>query len=220
MTRIRSTFVIHFVLVASMVAVSIWGAFTLPSDVRLPIHWNASLEVDRWAGKTEGLWLMPAIATVLGVVMGLAPRLRRASRGLERSLPMYCVIWLAVTMLFVVLHVSIVGSVGGLGLDPTAALPYGLGVMLVAMGNVMGKLRKNPIAGVRSTATMGSEEVWGKTHRSLGRILVALGLGGLVLALCGYPSIAMRCMAFGTIASSLVARIHAHVLERRRRRMI
>jgi uncharacterized membrane protein len=51
-------------------------------------------------------------------------------------------------------------------------------VLLLALGNVLGKARHNAVFGVRTPWTLADARVWDKTHRFVGRGWV---LGGLVL---------------------------------------
>ncbi|HZF27600.1 MAG TPA: SdpI family protein [Gammaproteobacteria bacterium] len=68
-------------------------------------------------------------------------------------------------------------------------LPYGLlapvlvGVAFVVLGNGMGRLRKNPIIGIRNAWTFHDDEVWLRTHRLLARVVVVGGLALVVTAL-------------------------------------
>jgi hypothetical protein len=42
---------------------------------RIPVHWNAAGEVDRYGGRLEGLLLLPAIALVVYLLMLFLPRI-------------------------------------------------------------------------------------------------------------------------------------------------
>ncbi len=55
-----------------------------------------------------------------------------------------------------------------------------VGLVLIMVGNVLGKLRQNQLLGVRTRWTLGDERVWDKTHRFTGWAMV---LGGVVLLL-------------------------------------
>ena len=55
-----------------------------------------------------------------------------------------------------------------------------LGVLLIALGNVMPKARMNGLFGVRTSWSMSSDEVWRKSQRFGG--FTAVAAGALLLA--------------------------------------
>ena len=49
------------------------------------------------------------------------------------------------------------------------------GVMLIVVGNILGKLRANYVIGIRTRWTLADPTVWDKTHRFTGRLMFAGG---------------------------------------------
>lgn len=214
-SNVRSTLAIHLVLLGLMLALSSWGAFALPADVRVPIHWNWRLEPDRWAGKIEVLLLTPAISVFVAFVLAVAPQLDPRNRNLERSFAAYRTTWLALASFFAVLHVELVGSAAGWPVDVTSAMPIALAFLLVAIGNVMGKVRRNRVMGARTPWTLASDEVWTKTNRATGRLLVIVGLAGFLLALAAPLRLAFGVLTIGAIATAVFAVVHSYITWRR-----
>jgi uncharacterized membrane protein len=60
-------------------------------------------------------------------------------------------------------------------LRPVAAA---VGVLLIAVGNYLGKARRNAIFGLKTPWTLADDTVWDRTHRFTGLGMV---LGGIVL---------------------------------------
>lgn len=60
--------------------------------------------------------------------------------------------------------------------DVSTVAPLAVGVMMVLMGSVMGKIRPNWFVGIRTPWTLSSKSSWVRTHRLGGWLLVALGL--------------------------------------------
>ena len=52
----------------------------------------------------------------------------------------------------------------------------GIGLLFIVLGNYMGKVRKNFFIGIRTPWTLASDEVWNRTHRLGGKILILIGL--------------------------------------------
>jgi uncharacterized membrane protein len=69
--------------------------------------------------------------------------------------------------------------------DVSSALLGGVSVLLVFVGNLMGKVRRNFFIGIRTPWTLASERVWHDTHRLAGKSLVAAGLASFAAALWG-----------------------------------
>ena len=86
--------------------------------------------------------------------------------------------WVGVAALVLPLALVLHAALG----DGGAALPplllAGIGLCLVLVGNVMGKLRPNARVGIRTPWTLAHARVWDQTHRFGGKALV---LGGLLL---------------------------------------
>jgi len=57
------------------------------------------------------------------------------------------------------------------------------GVLLLAVGNYLGKARRNWFIGLKTPWTLADDGVWDKTHRYTGR---GLFLGGLALIVLGF----------------------------------
>ena len=68
-------------------------------------------------------------------------------------------------------------------MNTTAVLTAAIGVMLIVMGNFMGKIRSNFVFGMRTPWTLSSELSWNKTHRLTGKLFMLWGLVVLGLSL-------------------------------------
>jgi uncharacterized membrane protein len=67
------------------------------------------------------------------------------------------------------------------------ALLGGIGIGIVLLGNVLGKVRRNFWLGVRTPWTLASDRVWYATHRLAAKTMVAGGLAALGAAVLGLP---------------------------------
>src|SRR5262249_13952430 len=50
-----------------------------------------------------------------------------------------------------------------------------VGVMFSVLGNWMGKIRRNFYVGIRTPWTLANDEVWERTHRSGGKVMMLIG---------------------------------------------
>jgi immunity protein, SdpI family len=163
------------------------GILLVYSDLpaRIPIHWNARGEVDgygaRWVLFPLGPGLMAAELLVFAVLPALSPK--RFDVDAFRST--YVRIML-VAVAFPAYIVAIVAGAALTGrLDVTGAILGGVSVLLIVIGNVMGKVRRNFFIGIRTPWTLASERVWYATHRLAAKSIVATSIASLGAALWG-----------------------------------
>jgi uncharacterized membrane protein len=87
-----------------------------------------------------------------------------------------------------------------------------LGVAIVLIGDLLPRVRRNHVIGIRTARTMGDPYVWTRTHRTAGYAMVALGfILSIVAAIAPgpmMPAIVLPAAAVGTAAVALVHRQH------------
>jgi uncharacterized membrane protein len=160
---------------------------------RVPQHWNAAGEIDRWGRPEEAAWTMPIILALMWALFLALPKLSPKPAPMDSFFGAYETMTLAVLSFMALLHWSILqASIAPL--DVPRVMAAGMCGMGVVMGNVIGRLRRNHFAGIRTPWTMESDEVWHRTHMHAGRIVFFSSLVGLILALLGFPPLA--CIIF------------------------
>ena len=164
--------------------------FILGPDV-VPAHYNFAGEVDRMGSKYEYI-AFPCIAAASGAIFLLLAKQARAKEWKSYELTEKVVLVSAVG------EVLLFNGMGGFFMWRAAAYTEGiaapampaidimrffsllLGVLLIALGNVMPKARMNGLFGVRTLWSMSSDEVWRKSQRFGG--FSAVAAGALLLA--------------------------------------
>jgi hypothetical protein len=111
------------------------------------------------------------------------------------------VLWVVVLMLGV--HAGVVAAALGHGSLAPRIINVVMGASLIALGNVMPRLRPNIVAGVRTRGTRTDPGRWRATHRILG---VAFVVAGAITILVG-----LAAPAFG-LTTALVALVLACVI--------
>lgn len=172
----RPFIVIGIAIVAFMTLVSVWAWLQLPADAQVPIHFGLNGTANRYAGKTVGLFLSPAIAAGILVVLAVIPAVEPRAEHLARSGPAYTAVTVAVLGFLALTHLTAVASALGSDIDVMQPISLGLGVVLLIMGNYLGKVRSNYLFGIRTPWTLTSERAWARTHRSGGRLFALEGL--------------------------------------------
>jgi uncharacterized membrane protein len=160
----------------------------------MPIHWNASGQVDGYAGKTFAALFTPtvniAMALLISVLALIDPRVRKSDPDTHSNFrKTFKIIRLAITCFMSVVSLAVICIGAGYALDMSRIICIGFALLFGVLGNFMGKLRPNYVVGIRTPWTLESPEVWIKTHRLTGRLMVAASILLLIACLVFPPSI-------------------------------
>jgi uncharacterized membrane protein len=180
-----------FVLVAiGTTYVSIERERLFPEKV--PTHWGPNGKPDAFTSREAllpMLWIMPSILLGLVLLGRALPWMSPNDYTIETFRPTYEYVFFLVTLLLAYLHTVILLTQMQILTDVSRCLVGGLFVLFAAMGNVMGKVRKNFFVGIRTPWTLASDTVWEATHRVGAWCFVGIGLLGLALLFTPLPAI-------------------------------
>jgi uncharacterized membrane protein len=181
----KAALVIGVVLVLVSVGMSLWAYPSLPE--RVPTHWDLGGHVNGYSSRIVAVSLMPIVIAFTWVLMLVLPVISPRGFRFDQSADAYYESLLAVIAVLVVLHFIVLRAQLGLSAPPNTQFFIPIGILLVILGNLMGKFRKNFFIGVRTPWTLASDEVWLRTNRLGGRLSV---IGGLALIVCSFFSAA------------------------------
>ena len=186
MNRRTADWLSYFFIVAlAILAAVLWPRLPDP----MPSHWNAAGEVDGTMAKVPGTLLLIALPVFVLIVFRIIPAI--SPKGFRTDQFMGVVNLLQVITVVFTALVSIVVLLAAIGVDldmPLIVLS-GTGLLLIAIGNQLGKVRKNFFIGIRTPWTLASDEVWAKTHRLGGWMMVLAGVVMLAGGLFGLSPI-------------------------------
>lgn len=175
-----------------LIAMLVYGLIVYPSlPERVPIHWNVNGVADNWGSREMAIFFTPLLGALLWALFMVAPRLDPLTiTSPERFsyAPFMDTIlrYGSLMMIFMaVIHVITLGIAMGWPIQIGNAIMVAIGFLFAALGNEMGRLKRNSFAGIRMPWTLANEEVWRISHRVGGRAMVATGLlsalAGIVL---------------------------------------
>jgi uncharacterized membrane protein len=147
----------------------------LPEQV--PTHWNWRGEVDDTAAKFPGAFMGPLIIAGLWILLPLLRRIDPRRRNYERFDETFWVFLNVLALGLVLLQGVALGAALGAPFEVGRLVLGGVGVLFLALGNYLPRLRSNWWMGIRTPWTLDNEDVWRRTHRLGGRTFV---IGGLV----------------------------------------
>jgi uncharacterized membrane protein len=154
---------------------------------RIPTHWNAAGEIDRWGTRVTGLLVPPLVGLGLYLLLLFAPRVDPGRANYASFADTYLLIRTAVLAVIVVFYGVTCLSARGGPVSMQVVAPLAVGVLFVVLGSVMGKIRPNWFVGVRTPWTISSKVSWVRTHRLGGWLFIALGLGFVATGVYGGP---------------------------------
>ena len=186
----------------------------------IPIHWNIYWQLDAYAGKPLGTLLLPPVNIglfLLGFVLPpLDPRLRACDEETRAStLRALRALLLAGTSFLCCFQLAILASALGISVNIFLVVQVGAGLVVLVAGNLLTKLRPNHLIGVRVPWTLNSREVWMKTHRFSGRLLVAAAIGLIALAFVVPPKLYFLSVFFPfLLLVAIVPAVYAYRLSK------
>ncbi len=182
---------------AAGLAVSIgawlWLQNALPQDAaHIPVHWGFDGQPDRFTARGEALAtfaLLPGAGVVLTILFALIPAIEPLRENLQRGRRAYLTAWFGAQAMMALVSVGVallmVRAAGGATSDVdlfVRAMIAGVAVLLVALGDVLPKTRPTFFLGVRTPWTLTSDLAWERANRLAGRLMVLVGLWGVVAA--------------------------------------
>ena len=209
MTTTRAN-VICLLFIATVIAIACFLYSELPQQI--PTHWNIEGEIDDYTEKPWGVIVMPLVAILAFAIMRLIPVI--SPKGFRTDKFMDVINVFTVTLVGFLSGVGILVLLQASGRDVhiNAMIFAGIGLLLIVLGNYMGKIRKNFFIGIRTPWTLASDEVWSRTHRLGGRVFVLLGL---FLMLNSFFDFREAWLAGVIVVTALIPFVYSFLLYRR-----
>lgn len=176
-TSFRNLWVMSGIVLALMLALSLWAWFQIPAGAVVPIHFDINGNPDAYGNPFPGLFLLPIVSLFVVLLIGLIPRIEPRQENFQMSARAYRATWGVLLLFLAGLHTIIVLStlqLVSMNLFGTF-LPLAMGILFLVLGNWMPKVRSNFMFGIRTPWTLSSDMSWNKTHRLGGRLMMAIG---------------------------------------------
>ncbi len=173
-----------YAVMMTLVAVSAVGSAVLmalmPNTV--PAHYNFAGEIDRWGSKYENL-IFPAITVLVGAAVAFI------AKKTEKAVPKRVLLWTGVCSILLLNVVGFYFMLRDLSAVPEMStnvadnavklMSIGVGIMIVILGNLMPKVKRNGLFGLRTSWSMENDEIWNKSQR----------FGGKAAVVCGFATV-------------------------------
>lgn len=205
-------------LLPLLLVLAAWGLMAwywpqLPDP--MPTHWGPDGRPDDWMPRIWGALIGPLAATFVYLVMTVSPYIDPRSRNWTAFAGIYPILKAAVgaLMLFIT-YMALSAAAAPEESFPVSRLLVGLGLVFVVLGGFLPKLRSNFFVGIRTPWTLSSEEVWIRTHRLGGWLMILLG-GIITLSAWLAPSAALGVVLGATGVYAVICFGYSYWLYRR-----
>ena len=147
---------------------------------RIPTHWDMDGQIDRWDSRLVGAFIVPVLMLLLWTVARKPPAIGDRGESFTHFAKTYELMTTSMLAFLALVHAAMVGGALGWDVSVPRVLPLGIGALFVIMGNVLPRVRRNWIIGIRTPWTLSNDRVWSRTHRAGGAVLT---ISGVVIAL-------------------------------------
>ncbi|CCO07445.1 SdpI family protein [Desulforamulus hydrothermalis] len=180
----------------------------------VPTHWNIQGQVDNYSHKAVATLIMPGLPLFIYILLTVLPILDPQRKNYQKFAPTYNKIRAAIVLVMMLITLLPLLSALGYNLDISLSVRLIICLLFIFIGNYMGKIRHNYFTGIRVPWTLASEEVWHKTHRLGGKLMVAGGLIAL-LSLLAPPTSGFIITMAGLLLPLVLTIIYSYFLYKK-----
>ena len=148
---------------------------------KLPTHFGMDGAADGWSAKSFAVFVLPLMMLAFHGIIYAATRLDKQNRGHNEKV--MNLVGLIFPTMSIVFSVVIYSLALGKELNLSMLLFPLLGLLFIAMGNWLPKIKQNSTLGIKIKWTLYNEENWNKTHRFAGFVWV---IGGILFCVMGF----------------------------------
>ncbi|CAG7644796.1 SdpI family protein [Paenibacillus allorhizosphaerae] len=157
------------------------------------------------------------------ILLGLLPVLMRVARYVDPKRANYRqfskafeVSRVGVTILLTVIGWMIIAYNLGNHVDMTKVVMFVIGLFFAIMGNYLTQVKHNYMFGIRTPWTLANEEIWRKTHRLAGPLMMIGGVTSLItLFFSGLAAVLVFLIVI--LIASIIPVFYSYMLYKRNR---
>ncbi|GGY46765.1 SdpI family protein [Parvularcula lutaonensis] len=193
-----------------MAGVTLVGFEAIEPGTEIARHWTINGEPDRFSPRNEALLALPALGALMTVLFTVFAATGWQTRALRESRGLFLAGWIGSLALLTVAQAGLVYANAGAASGELAQLPMkavlaGASLLLIVIGNFLGKSRPNWVIGVRNPWTLRNERAWRASNRVAGWLFVATGAIALAILLMGSTKLGTAVLVGGAISTAVVA---------------
>lgn len=168
----------------ALVLVAVVSAFVvfpmLPS--RVPVHWNAAGDVDRFGEPEQAAFIFPGMMALVLLVFVLIPKIAVFKENLKAFEKHYWALAFLLEFFFAMFFVLTLAPNFGFDFKMSQPILVLVALLIAVIGVMMPSFKRNFFVGIRTPWTLANDEVWDKTHKLGGKLFIAAGVLAAVIA--------------------------------------
>ena len=157
------------IIIPAIYLLLIWA--DLPEEV--PMHWNASGEIDRYGSKNELVGLLFILNLPLYFILKYAPKIDQKKKISETQL---AGLRLVMHLFMSAMAVFILYSTKQAELSSPFGLVSIVGLLIAVLGWYFPRIKPNYFIGIKTPWTLENDEVWQRTHKASGPVWIVGGI--------------------------------------------
>jgi uncharacterized membrane protein len=188
-------------LVLAVIAATALSFSHLPDSI--PMHWDLHGQPSNYMPRWPAAWIMPITAVLVTLWLIRQLTSKRTNTIVINAVAGLMCCFCAVT-LFTATHPA------------QSPVPYffmGIGVFLMAVGNILGKLTWDYFVGLRTYWTVDDPHVWERTHRASAPVYV---LGGAAILIASLAHLSPLVPLALLLSTCLYPFLHSYIIWHRR----
>lgn len=189
--------ILAIIIIPAIYLLAIWA--DLPEEV--PMHWNASGEIDRYGSKNELVGLLFMLNLPLYVILKYAPKIDPKKKISETQLAGLRIV---MHLFMSALAVFIIYSTKQAELSSPFGLVSIVGLLFAGLGWYFPRIKPNYFIGIKTPWTLENDEVWHRTHKASGPVWI---VGGILMAIV--PIVAEKASIYAVLGITLLLSIYS-----------
>lgn len=173
----------EIVMLGTVLLAILVGIYVYPHmPEKIASHWNIKGEVDGYLPKFWGLFIMPSLLFVIGLLFYFIPRIDPLKTNIEQFRKQYDTFVILLFPFLLSIHIQIILWIKGFQISPSVLVPIGLGILFFYVGILFENAKQNWFIGIRTPWTLSSENVWEKTHKlgaKLFKVIAVITVSGI-----------------------------------------
>lgn len=199
--KINSTYtellILAIIIIPAIYLLAIWA--DLPEEV--PMHWNASGEIDRYGSKNELVGMLFMLNLPLYFILKYAPKIDPKKKISETQL---AGLRLVMHLFMSALAVFILYSTKQAELSSPFGLVSIVGLLFAGLGWYFPRIKPNYFIGIKTPWTLENDQVWHRTHKASGPVWI---VGGILMAIV--PLVAEKASIYAVLGITLLLSIYS-----------
>lgn len=183
----------------------IWN--NLPKQI--PMHWNASGEIDRFGNKKELIFMLLMLNGIGYFLFLILPAIDPKG-NLQKMGNKFTQIRYYLALFMTVLSLYILYSVQQMESKPTFVFVL-IGLLFAVLGNYFKTVKPNYFVGIRTPWTLENETVWKKTHQLAGKLWFIGGILIIIITLIVKKSLIIYIFMTITAVISIIPVVYSYL---------